>query len=226
MLSGQGVRSVGDELNGFNVSENNPDIQPAVQSIATEFSGTAPSVQDEKVFVERLQTARIAYDYPRNLLHVFIDGEKWHYVMDVKSGEWAMQMLPFSVASIVSDYPSMLMQGGDATLYRYEDVTSTQKQLEEHSIGYALTRPLSLDDPTARKMIYDLRTLAQKTSATSALRVAVFASNDRVNWYRLTSLKAFSAKWYRILVVTNFNELDALNGVVLQYVERFGDKMH
>lgn len=226
MLSGQGVRSVGDELNGFNVSESNPDIQPAVQSIATEFSGTAPSVQDEKVFVERLQTARIAYDYPRNLLHVFIDGEKWHYVMDVKSGEWAMQTLPFSVASIVSDYPSMLMQGGDATLYGYEDVTSTQKQLEEHSIGYALTRPLSLDDPTARKMIYDLRTLAQKTSATSALRVAVFASNDSVNWYRLTSLKAFSAKWYRILVVTNFNELDALNGVVLQYVERFGDKMH
>ena len=226
MLSGQGVRSVGDELNGFNVPESNPNIQPAVQSIATEFSGTAPSVQDEKVLVERLQTARIGYDYPRNLLHVFIDGERWHYVMDVKSGEWSIQTLPFSVVSIVSDYPSMLMQGGDATLYRYEDVTDTQKQLDEHSIGYALTRPLSFGDPTARKMIYDLRTLAQKTSAASALRIAIFSSNDNVNWCRMTSLKAFSAKWYRILVVANFNELDTLNGLVLQFVERFGDKMH
>ena len=84
---------------------------------------------------------------------------------------------------------------------------------------------MSLGDPLARKMLCDLRVVAERTTRASAVSVAVYASNDRQNWYSVKSLKAFSAKWYRLLVVTHFNELDALGGVSIQHVRRFDNKL-
>lgn len=226
MLTGQGVRSIDDALVGFNVSESNPDIQVPVRVVAERHGLEAPILTDEKVSAELMQEARIAYDYVHNVLHVFVQlNAKWHYVLDIASGEWSMQVLPYSVMAVVPDYPNTLLQASNGTLYRYGDTPSTDEQKGHYEIGYALTRPLSLGDPLARKMLCDLRAIADKTTSDSAVMVAVYASNDRLKWYPLKSLKAFSAKWYRLLIVTHFNELDALSGVVLQHVARFGNKL-
>ena len=226
MLTEQGVRSVDDALAGFNVSEDNPALLEPVRAVAERFGLNPPVVSDKKVSAELMQGARIAYDYVHNALHVFMGlNDKWHYVLDTVSGEWSMQVLPYSVRAIVPDYPNTLLQASDGVLYRYGDAPDTERQMSHYEVGYALTRPLSLGDPLARKMLCDLRVVAERTTRASAVSVAVYASNDRQNWYSVKSLKAFSAKWYRLLVVTHFNELDALGGVSIQHVRRFDNKL-
>ena len=67
--------------------------------------------------------------------------------------------------------------------------------------------------------------LSQKTHKDSKHSIAVYVSNDRQHWARLTSLKSSSAKWYRFLVKATMNDLDTLSGIACQYVPRFPGKL-
>ena len=77
----------------------------------------------------------------------------------------------------------------------------------------------------ARKAISDLRAMRYYKSEKGYIGVVLFASNDLRTWTRVRGLKVFSAKYYRVLLMAKLTELDTLNGIVMDYVERYTDKM-
>lgn len=224
VLSSQGVNLVSETIDGYNVSEADPNIVTPLSAFSAYLGVDSPLVEDSLVFRDALQDAFIAYDYAYQCLHVFT-GDAWHYVLNMSSGEWAVQSLPYRVTSVVADYPNAYLCASDGHVYTYRYLSTTEAIGQLKSVGYALTRPLALDNPMSRKMLYDLRTVSQYATDGSMSRVAVFASNDLRSWHPVTSLKGFSAKYYRLLVMAGLSELDTLKGVVLQYVERFTGKM-
>jgi len=235
IISGSETFCISESVDGFNVSEDfyKQDVQAFYTTYVAKDGhksesqrAKAPFIDNSTPIIEDLQSAKLLYDYPHNLLHVFVENKNGHYVFDMVSKQWVMQYLTCKIKSVIPGYPLTTMQISTAsndnhdTLASYEKVSNTSKHF-----GYALTRPMSLGNPTARKLLYDIRTIGQKTSSDSVRRIAVYVSNDNYTWYKLPSLKAMSAKYYRLLIMTNMNDLETVSGVVAQYVEKYTDKL-
>lgn len=224
LLSGSDVTLISKDLDGHNISEDL--IKTHLQAFADKLGKDSPLVEDTELFVNRAEHAKIAYDYAHHLLHVFPEGEHWHYVYDFETAQWATQLLDASVKAIVPGYPLTTIQfnnahdGSAEPLITYDTLVSHDKR-----IGYILTRQLVLGNALAKKMLIDLRTIGQKNTDDSIRRVAVLISNDGVKWATLTSLKKMSAKYYRFLVMTYMEDNETLSGIVAQYVERFNNKL-
>lgn len=228
MITGSDVILLSAPVEGYNLNE--AFIQSAVEVFAAKVHATCPFVSDTSQFVEQVKTVKMAYDYAHNLLHVFFQQEPAavldastsvykHYVYSFDTREWATQVLNEQLVAVVPGYPLSTLQFG-TTLKQYEKTVGA-----EPHISYALTRPLALGDPFARKALYDLRVVGQQTMANTVRRVAVYVSNDNVNWHRLPSLKALSAKYYRFLIMSFMADTDTISGLTLQHDVRYSHKL-
>ena len=163
------------------------------------------------------------FDSVNRLLHVFNeqdgDAVHAHYVYGLDTQQWAVQVLPASVETVVPGYPLSYMQMG-TDLYVYDTINS-----DDARTGYLITRPLRLGNPLSRKALYDLRVLCQQLSDKKPFSVIVLISNDGVSWYKLTSLKAKSAKYYRVVICTNLTDQETLQGISLLFDERYNHKL-
>ena len=226
LIQGSEVTLLSGPVDGLNLNE--AFAESAVNAFAAKVGRESPFVMDSSQFVDQVQSAKIVYDYAHNLLHVFHDpttarsedgyGNK-HYVYSFDTREWATQVLEEPLKAVVPGYPLTTMQFSSA-LYQYDKTADDSMRL-----GYALTRPLSLGNPLARKALYDLRAVGQRTRDDVVRRIAVYVSNDNVNWQRLTSLKALSAKYYRFLIMTRMSDIDTVSGLAIQYDYRYNHKM-
>jgi hypothetical protein len=230
MISGSNVSLLSANVEGLNVGEDFfvSELEDWWDKIRPEGSITTPVVTDTSQFVEQLQGAQIAYDYANSLLHIFPlnndddSGEEIiekHYAYSLENGEWSTQILPMKIFTSVPCYPLSVIQFG-RKLYSY-----TKETTDDMQIGYALTRSNAMGNPVSRKMLADLRLIGQQTQTDSNRAVAIYVSNDNRSWFPLTSLKKMSAKYYRFLVMGYMHALDTLTGIVLQYQERFTNKM-
>jgi hypothetical protein len=193
-------------------------------------------VSERRDFREILKTCTIAYDYVNQLLRIFPKRENEtdsthpykYYVYSFTTREFASvvgsefevrdgESVTYNeVKTVVPDYPSSIVQIGDA-LYRpaeRDDNENTKK-------GLLLTRPITLDEPFALKKLQDMRLHYSKFDDKSKCHVVVYASNDGTNWAPIRSLRKRSYKYYRFAIITEMKDMDALSGMVLRYeVER------
>lgn len=226
LLTSQGVTLISDAIEGSNGTEGMPDIFTSLDRFFLKTEGVAiQKYDDAKMFKDILKSSMVSYDYAHSCLHVIPQDKTWNYVYDLRSGEWAIQLTGYAVDSIVNDYPDTIIGSSDGKIYRYDNVTDTDTVLNTYQLGYLLTRPLSLGNPVARKAISDMRAMRYYKSEKGYIGVVLFASNDLRTWTRVRGLKVFSAKYYRVLLMAKLTELDTLNGIVMDYVERYTDKM-
>ena len=54
----------------------------------------------------------------------------------------------------------------------------------------------------------------------SKIKIAVFVSADRKNWYRLKSLRQRAFKYYRFVYFSNLYDLDTLSGTRVRFETR------
>ena len=226
LLTSQGVTLISEAIEGRNGVDGMPDIFTSLDRFFLKTEGVdIQKYDDAKMFKDVLKSSMLSYDYAHSCLHVIPQDKTWNYAYDLRSGEWAIQLTGYAVDSIVNDYPDTIIGASDRNIYRYDNVTDTDTVLNTYQLGYLLTRPLSLGNPVARKAISDLRAMRYYKSEKGYIGVVLFASNDLRTWTRVRGLKVFSAKYYRVLLMAKLTELDTLNGIVMDYVERYTDKM-
>jgi hypothetical protein len=216
IISGRNTSLLSSAVDGLNINE-------------IDFSSSIPdklNIPDTRTFQEQLANMQMVYDYAHGLVHLFSKEEvvqgksQKHYVYDIESQQWATQILDTQLTTVVAGYPFSTMQFGNK-LMQYTNAL----EADVVRSGWLLTRPLAFDDPWARKMIADIRIMAQKTNQDSKVSLAIYTSDYRVNWRKLTSLKSRSAKWYRFLIKADFCGLDSLSGVTCRWVQRLGNKL-
>lgn len=176
-------------------------------------------VQETRDFRQILATCKIAYDYPNQLLRIFPKEESdktyKYYVYSFNSREFASVIGEGEVKSIVSGYPSSLLQIG-TSIYNFDAAIS-----EGLKIGLLLTRPIDMGEPFALKKLQDMRMHYTKYAEGSKCSMVVYVSNDGVNWFVLPSLRKGSFKYYRIAIITHLSDDDRLSGLIIRYeVER------
>lgn len=187
-------------------------------------------------FCSLLENCRLAYDYPANLLHIYIQNEgvsdgntaelsdgisdgnalsssngapDHHYVLNLSNGEFAISCDVNSPDAIVNDYPDTILQQG-TSLRRFSRLPSSAVRS-----AVFLTRPLSLSRIQQRKRLASLHVLWQRRSAHSSVRVALFASNDRHSWWRLSSRNSHSYRWFRIAVFARINDHERISNILI-----------
>ena len=175
-------------------------------------------------FCSLLENCRLAYDYPANLLHIYIQNEgvsdgntetsynkasDHHYVLNLSNGEFAISCDVNSPDAIVNDYPDTILQQG-SSLRRFSRLPSSAVRS-----AVFLTRPLSLSRTQQRKRLASLHVLWQRRSAHSSVRVALFASNDRHSWWRLSSRNSHSYRWFRIAVFARINDHERISNILI-----------
>ena len=176
-------------------------------------------VQETRDFRQILAKCKIAYDYPNQLLRIFpkevSDKTYKYYVYSFNSREFASVIGEGEVKSIVSGYPSSLLQIG-TSIYTFDAAIS-----EGLKRGLLLTRPIDMGEPFALKKLQDMRMHYTKYAEGSKCSMVVYVSNDGVKWFVLPSLRKCSFKFYRIAIITHLSDDDRLSGLVMRYeVER------
>lgn len=209
LIQGSEVALLSSSMDGQNTDESLFNVLP-------EFSELF--IPDTEEFTDMLSSCFIVYDYSHSLLHIFPYECTKHYVYSFESGEFS-SYVGFSPSAIVPGYPETIMQI-DRSLYTFKKYTSTDIRK-----GMLITRPLAFDDPFALKVVADLRMLAHRTDKRVKLRIAMFASNDGISYFRVPSLRQRAFKFYRFVIFTQMSDIDALSGIGINYEPRRTNKL-
>lgn len=218
MIDGRGVRNISQRLEGK---------RDALSALMSEVSETYLNgdwtdmlSMESGSITDYMDAARLMYDSANNLIHVYPSVESpSHYALSLSTGEWSRVTGHYPL-SIVNGYPYSIMQvGTDMMRYRKSFDEQTRHK------GLLLTREISMDTPLAVKMLHWLRVQRKITADNGEARIAVFVSNDRVRWVRLTSLRKHSYKWYRFAVFSDMADVDGLESINVGYEIRRTDKV-
>ena len=231
MIQGSEVVNLSEAMEGYNTDESIYFPERFFEGFdKEEFDHIV--VSEKRDFREILKTCTIAYDYVNQLLRIFPKREDEkdsthpykYYVYSLTTREFASVVSSEfevkndesetynEVKAVVPDYPSSIVQIGDA-LYR----PSERDDNENTKKGLLLTRPIMLDEPFALKKLQDMRLHYSKFDGTSKCNVIVYVSNDGNHWMQLKSLRRKAYKYYRFAIITDMKDMDALSGMVLRY---------
>jgi hypothetical protein len=241
---GQEVTLVSEPVHGFNPRGSKLHINQEYSIFKWHAELLA---QDDTVdFVKALQSARLLYDYTQQLIHVYI-GTSTHYVYSKSDNAWAQQILisggtdyePEVMANptgIIPAYPLSYVQYQNSrlsALCQYSAQTKNVNDLDTAPqrglffagrIALALTRPITLEDPTTMAALMDFRLIKQDTGRHYSMMrpwaTAIFGSRDGAYWHHITSLKRGSYKYFRFLILSNMTDDESIQGLTIAYQPR------
>lgn len=177
-------------------------------------------IKDTNLFRDMLKEARIVFDNSHRLLHVYPKSGTKHWVYSMDDGVWS-SMVDHELKAYATGWPENVIQI-DNGLYDYR-----AKGDYGYSRGIALTRRMFIDNPFAMKTLHDLRLMKKITNPKfGTVKVAVYGSNDDVNWVQIQSLKIRPFKFYRFAFYTYLaTSTDALSGMSIRYDFRRTNKL-
>lgn len=228
VLVGGSIQTVAPQMDGVVMTSlhRNAGSGEYIETALSAFSDLL--VDDLRTWVEMLRNARFVYDYPNAALHIYPSTNSdrpigYHYlllldgseVVMVKDGEptsWCRDMTTDLIT----------MRDGDLTkIYEFTD----DRDFDSRYKGFLLTRPVAFGDPLGMKTVDDLRLIASFAYNGEYGRVAVLVSNDRLTWWRLTSLRHHSFKWFRLAVFTEMTDAGRLQGLDVELEQRRRNKI-
>ena len=180
-------------------------------------------VSDTADIKEALQTCRMVYNSKYRLVHIFFSGSQKVLVLNLQNAEFSSQMESATLANVIEDYPSSLMQfTGSSDIYTYDYALSDSK-----TYGFCLSRILEIGDVTKMNNILQMKVHhdANTVSGGSLMKTALYVSDDKVNWALLTSLKGASYKYYRFALFTYLTDYEAVSGISMLYNEARSNKL-
>ena len=173
---------------------------------------------------EALQTAKIAYDAKNNLIHLYFTALAKHMVLSLEGYEFVSQVNASGMTTmpeVVQDYSGNVLQFTGRKLYIFD-----AQPRETKDYGFCISRILTFGQAEQyanimqMKVYHDADTItgsSDSTPSASAIKTALYASNDKLNWALLTSLKGASYKFYRFGLFTYMNDLEAVSGLSFTY---------
>lgn len=180
---------------------------------------------DDREIREVLRDCTLVYDNKHRLLHIYpsaVSGTTYkHYVLCMDNGEFVTAVDGMGAPDrVVANTPYNLIQKG-SKLYTYDTTLSSTARR-----GAMLSRDLALGNPLARKVVTALRLYQSVADMTGRdFKMAIYASDDKVNWIMLSSVRGHSYKYYRIAIFTLMADMDAVSGVTIMHEERYSNRV-
>lgn len=225
LISGSQVICISDKINTmdlFTLAE-----LPKANKLVNIYNGIGASIAsiDDVVllpFNEFLKECRMLYDYPHQHIIVYNPNVKYAYVYSLKSQQWGMMLSNITYG--INSYPETLAAEGSR-------IVDFSKIGGNKSAVMIITRPLDMGAPNAFKTI---STIIQRGNMKgTATNQVLYGSNDLVNWFvvwssgnrRMSGFSGSPWKYYRIVVIREFDKSESLHGFTVQYEHRLTNRL-
>ena len=183
---------------------------------------------DTTSFLEFIQGATFAYDYPGKRILAFNAGENYAWVYKLDTATWHRQQNPSGVTPVVpiNSYPEALMTFAVTGTANFSVIDFTTDKTATPSLRTALviTRSIDLDMPDVRKQIKALRVKGYLGDGGSA-QVILMGSMDGIYYDRLTTMRSGSYKFYKLAMLLKLKPDERVSWVDIDFEPRFQNKL-
>lgn len=172
----------------------------------------------QSAFSNFLRRCNMIYDYPHQRIYAYRVGEDHAYVFSLRSALWAVAR--GSIAYDVNSYPQALAVTADRVLLDYS------RQQPAKVKGMLVTRPLGFGESDVYKTVRSA--LQRGDFPDGAVKCALYGSRDLRHWHlvassvnaRIRNISGTPYKFFRLLIITDFNPEDTLSGASLDVAPR------
>ena len=180
--------------------------------------------QDQREIREILRCSKLVYDNKHRLLHIYpsaVENVTYrHYVYSLDNEEYVTMTDSIGIPDrVVALTPYDIIQKG-GKLYTYDSELQSSKRK-----GLMLSRDLTLGNPLVRKIVTALRLYQSAVGEGRVFKMALFASDDRIHWITLSSVRGHSYRYYRLAILTEMTDMDAVSGVTIKHEERYSNRV-
>lgn len=216
-------------ISGSKVINLSEQMSGPIKSMDCEYSNSTfdnlvTKHDTELDFIDYIQTARIAYDYASSRLVIYHSGSPFSYLYSFKSQNYSSMLLDKNILTNANDYPDSILQLSDYGIYSLlnKDMPASST---ERKLGYALTRPMKLDNPMGMKTIHRIKNIGTFNRKNSFARCVVYGSNDLTIWFKLQSIHGIPFKYFRIGLYTDLMPYESVSGSILEVETKRADKI-
>lgn len=183
---------------------------------------------DDTSFLDFIQGATFAYDYPGMRVLAFNAGKNYAWVYKLDTATWHRQQNPGGVTPVVpiNSYPEALMTFAVTGTANFSVIDFTTDRTVTPALRTALviTRSIDLDAPDVRKQFKALRVKGYLGEGGTA-QVVLMGSMDGIYYDRLTTMRSGSYKFYKLALLLKLYPDERVSWVDLDFEERFTNKL-
>lgn len=183
---------------------------------------------DNTSFLEFIQSATFAYDYPGKRILAFNSGETYSWVYKLDTATWHRQQNPSGVTAVapLNSFPEALMTFANTGTANFSVIDFSTDKTATPTLRTALviTRSIDLDMPDVRKQIKALRVKGYLGDGGSA-QVILMGSMDGVYYDRLTTMRSGSYKYYKLALLLKLYPDERVSWVDIDFEPRFQNKL-
>lgn len=222
MLSGADSHCISASL-GTRESPFSLNTLPHIADILA-LSGFSSSQLNIVPFTDFISGCNMLYDYINQRLIIYNPQRPYAYVYSLTSRRWGM--MQSSIAYHIQAYPDVLAVDDNDRLVDFTRHLATSVN------ALVLTRPLKLAAPDTLKTVDSL--LQRGRFKTTHLKTILFGSRDLFSWYIVNSSTTHALygssgtpyKYFRVLLLCQLDEFEALSGCTVSYLPRFTNRLH
>jgi hypothetical protein len=191
---------------------------------AVDFKSLINDSRDTASFLSYLESSRMAYDYSSNRMIIYNPDKTYSYVYSFENGTVSkMSMNGKKIVASVIDYPDTIIQDEDGSLYSLYEKEDINERTDRR-FGFALTRPLKLDNPVVYKAIYQILNL-KNCEGDSYVKYALYGSMEGNIYTHVRSLRGRSFLYYRIAFFSNLLPKEGFTGTIISFDYRLSHKL-
>ena len=216
-------------VSGSNVIDLSEQMSGSIQTIDCEYSDSifdnlVSNHDTELDFINYIQSAKIAFDYVSSRLIIYKSGSNFSYIYSLKSHNYSSMLLDDNILYNINDYPDNILQYSDYKLYSLlnKDLPAAST---ERKFGYALTRPMKLDNPIGLKTIHRIKNIGVFNRKNSFVKCVIYGSNDLAKWFKIHSTHGVPFKYFRLGLYTNLVPFENISGSILEIENKRTNKL-
>lgn len=215
-LSGSEAQCISDTL--ANDWPFNLFLLPHFDKLHAMLGHGSDSCIPQSAFSDFLRRCNMIYDYPHQRIYAYRVGEDHAYVFSLRSALWAVAR--GSIAYDVNSYPQALAVTADRVLLDYS------RQQPAKVKGMLVTRPLGFGESDVYKTVR--AALQRGDFPDGAVKCTLYGSRDLRHWHlvassvnaRIRNISGTPYKFFRLVILTDFNPEDTLSGASLDVAPR------
>lgn len=225
LISGSQVICISDKINTmdlFTLAE-----LPKSDKLVNIYNGIGASIASIGdvillPFNEFLAECRMLYDYSHQRIIVYNPNVKYAYVYSLKSQQWGMMLSNITYG--INSYPETLAAEGSR-------IVDFSKIGGNKSAVMIITRPLDMEHIDVFKTVREI--IQRGNMKDAATNQVLYGSNDLNNWFvvwssdnrRMGGFCGSPWKYYRIVVIREFDKSESIYGFSVQYDIRLTNRL-
>ena len=224
LISGSDSICISDILNSKTVFSID-----SLPNLRTVVGADKAAIMEYAPFMDFIKESSMLYDYTHQRIIVYNPSQPYAYLYSMKSKMWSL--IQSDIQMSLNSYPEALVtlaaKNGRYAIADYSHEDETTQEID----SILVTRPLKLDAPDILKTVNAI--IQRGYFKTGHVKTILYGSRDLLNWHlvssssthRINNISGTPYKYFRIVLLCDFEKNESVSGCSLTYKQRFTNKL-